>query len=81
MANQPAVSVIMAVYNGEQFVTDSLKTTLAQTYPNFNVIVVDDGSTDNTNKIVSEIASTHPNLKLITLPHNRGQFYARAHAV
>ena len=52
MTQGPTVSIIMAAYNAEKFIAGTLKTSLSQSYQNINVIVVDDGSTDNTNKIV-----------------------------
>lgn len=77
----PAVSIVMAAYNATKFIEASLKTSLAQTYQNYNIIVVDDGSTDDTNKIVKEMAEKNPKLKLITMPRNRGQFFARSLAL
>ncbi|MGD8813686.1 MAG: glycosyltransferase, partial [Anaerolineales bacterium] len=45
------ISCIVPVYNGEQFLGDALDSILAQSYQPLEVIVVDDGSTDNTVKI------------------------------
>ena len=45
-AQSPLISVIMPVYNVQQYVRASINTVLAQTYPNLELIVVDDGSTD-----------------------------------
>jgi glycosyltransferase involved in cell wall biosynthesis len=42
------ISIIIPVYNGEDYINDAIKNALRQTYPNFEVIVVDDGSTDKT---------------------------------
>ena len=47
----PLVSVIIPVYNGEDYINDSIKSALGQTYKNIEVIVIDDGSTDKTKKI------------------------------
>jgi glycosyltransferase involved in cell wall biosynthesis len=49
---QPLVSVVMPVYNGEQFLRLAVESILAQTYPYFEFIIIDDGSTDSTPAIV-----------------------------
>ncbi len=49
------ISVIVPVYNGENFISESLESISAQTYKNVEVIVVDDGSTDNSRRIVENI--------------------------
>jgi len=49
----PKVSVILPCYNGARWIGQSIESVLAQTYKNFELIVVDDGSTDNSRKIIS----------------------------
>lgn len=51
MNNDPKVSIIIPVYNGENFVKEAIDSALAQSYKNIEVIVVSDGSSDNTAKI------------------------------
>lgn len=50
------VSIVITAYNAEQFIGACIKAALAQTYPNFEVLVVDDGSTDGTSRICRSIA-------------------------
>ena len=50
----PLISVIIPTYNVGELLAESLKSVFAQTYPRYEVIVVDDGSTDNTTEVVRE---------------------------
>lgn len=60
--SEPVVSVLIAAYNEEERIRDSLDSVLTQTYPHVEVIVVDDGSTDRTAEIVRE---EYPNVTLV----------------
>lgn len=52
--SRPSISVIIAVYNGGPTIRRAIESVLAQTYPPHELIVVDDGSTDNTSLVVAE---------------------------
>ncbi|TKZ35788.1 glycosyltransferase family 2 protein [Brachyspira catarrhinii] len=53
----PLISIIIPVYNGQNFIKDSINSALNQTYKNIEIIVVDDGSTDNTANIVKTFSN------------------------
>ena len=70
---EPLISVIMAVYNGEEYLRSSLDSILSQTYPNLEVIVVNDGSTDSS----ATILVSYGNKIRIINQSNSGQGIAR----
>jgi glycosyltransferase involved in cell wall biosynthesis len=71
-ADKPLVSVVIPCYNQAHFLGEAIESVLSQTYPHFEIIVVDDGSTDNT----SEVASDHQKVRLIR-QENQGLSAAR----
>jgi glycosyltransferase involved in cell wall biosynthesis len=74
-AQSPIISVIMPVYNGAQFIRETIDSVLKQTYQNFEFIIVNDGSTDNTQQIVESYHDT--SIILTTLARNAGVSNAR----
>lgn len=72
MKKEPLVSVIIPVYNGEKYVASCLDNMMTQTYKKMEIIVIDDGSKDNSTKIICE----YP-VKLISHEKNRGLSAAR----
>ena len=67
----PVVSVVIPVHNRATFVTLAIDSLRAGTYPDFEVLVVDGGSTDGTVEAVEEIAARDPRVRLIRNPVNR----------
>ena len=67
--HQPLISVVMPVYNTAKYVSDAIYSIVAQTYPHFEFIIVDDGSTDGTVEIIRKFASKDTRIRLISLPH------------
>lgn len=75
---QPLVSVIIPSYNMARYVGEAIESVLAQTYKNYELIVVDDGSTDNTAEVVKKylkpqaVSYIHKENKGISVARNTG---------
>lgn len=70
------VSIILPVYNGEKFLEKAVESCLNQTYKNFEIIIVNDCSTDNSLKIAKEYTSTDQRISLISNKTNKGLPYS-----
>lgn len=77
---QPLVSVIMPAYNAERHIADSIRSVRAQTYSDWELIVVDDGSTDKTAEVVRQMAASDAHIKYL-FQENGGQGKARNTAI
>jgi len=78
-AENPTISVVVPAYNEENRLGDTLPVIygyLKEHYPQFELIVVDDGSIDRTPSIVQEFAQQHPEVRLLSYQPNRGKGYA-----
>jgi hypothetical protein len=71
----PRVSVVMAAHNAAEFVGESIASVLAQTLTDFELVIVDDGSTDDTADIVRSFAD--PRVRLVSVAHKAGAAAAR----
>ena len=63
--NNPLISIIMPVYNGERFLSEAIESIIAQTYENWELLAVDDGSTDNSLQIIEAYAEKDGRIKLL----------------
>jgi glycosyltransferase involved in cell wall biosynthesis len=68
----PIISVVMSVYNGQAFLAEAVESILGQTFRDFEFIVIDDGSTDRTEKILATYASRDGRLRAFR-QENRGR--------
>lgn len=66
------VSVITPCYNSSRFVRFSISSVINQTYQNWELIIVDDNSTDDSVEIINELCKNDGRIKLIKLPRNSG---------
>lgn len=75
------ISVVLPVWNGTRFLEAALLSVLKQTWKNIEVIVVDDGSTDESPSIVSAIAKSDPRVRLLRFSTNQGVAKARNYGI
>ncbi len=59
------VSVIMPVYNGEKYLEEAIHSVLCQSYPNIELIIVDDGSSDGTHQVIKKFTKQYTNIYYI----------------
>jgi glycosyltransferase involved in cell wall biosynthesis len=78
-APNPLVSVVMATYNMAQYLPLAVRSVLQQTYPNLELLIVDDGSTDDTRAVVQPFLAD-PRVRYLHQP-NGGQTIAKNHGV
>lgn len=64
--NMPLVSICITCYNHEKYVRQALESAVNQTYPNLEILITDDGSTDRTRDIILEIMNEHPERRIRT---------------
>lgn len=72
----PIISVTMPVYNGAPYLAESIESILNQTYQDFELIICDDGSTDNSLEIIQTFSAKDSRIVVITR-ENRGIVYTR----
>lgn len=77
----PKVSVLMSVYNCEKTVKKSIDSIIAQTFQDWEFIICDDGSSDDSYRLVEEIAREEPRIILIKNDGNRGLSYSLNHCL
>ncbi|MFK7941748.1 MAG: glycosyltransferase family 2 protein [Paracoccaceae bacterium] len=65
----PNVSFLLPVYNGERFLAETLDSLLVQDYPDFDIVAVDDGSSDRTPEVLASYAADHPRIRILTKPN------------
>lgn len=74
------VSIITPCYNGERYVSQTIESVLAQTYTKWEMLIVDDGSKDNSARIIKDYCKKDSRIKLIQQP-NGGSANARNHGI
>lgn len=77
MKNKSLVSVIMPAYNAEAFIVESIQSVQQQSHEEWELLVIDDASVDETSRIVQQLQATDARIKLHSLPTNQGAGFAR----
>lgn len=67
---QPLLSIVIPTYNGQTYIEETIESALSQTWTNYEVVIVDDASSDRTPDILRQFAS-HPNVRLFFSKTNR----------
>ena len=71
------VSIITPAYNSEKFIAETILSVLAQSYQDWEMIIVDDGSTDRTSEIVSSFQEKDSRIKYFYNATNKGSAFSR----
>ena len=79
--NPPKISIIMAVYNGEQYLIECIESILQQSFQDFEFIIVDDASTDGTADILSSWVKKDTRIHILTNTTNKERCYSRNRAI
>lgn len=69
---EPIISVVMSVYNAESHLRSAVKSIIDQTFADFEFIIIEDGSTDNSKTILQELANEDKRIKIIFKEYNEG---------
>ena len=75
------VSIIMPSYNSAHFIEESIQSIINQTHQNWELLVTDDFSADNTIQIIENLTTRDSRIKLFKLKHNNGAAVARNHSI
>src|SRR6202030_3427370 len=68
----PRVTVLMPVFNRQRFVDEAIQSAIAQDFGDFELLIVDDGSTDSTPEMLRAWAQRDARIVVITSPENQG---------
>ena len=77
-SKRPKVSVFLPIFNKEQYIIESLKNIKNQTLKDIEIIAVNDGSTDNSLKIIKKLSKNDNRIKIVNNDRNHGLLYSRS---
>ena len=76
LAEYPFVSILVPCHNEEEYIRATIERLARNRYPHFEIVLIDDGSTDQTARIISELAREHESVRIVTLEKNFGKAMA-----
>ena len=79
--NSNLVSIITPLYNAEKFITETFASVVNQTYNNWEWVIIDDRSTDNSLSVLKELAKNEPRVKISQNEENSGSGKTRNRAI
>jgi len=70
----PIITVIVPCFNHGKYLQECVESVIGQTYRNLEIIIVNDGSTDNTDEVATQMVKKDSRIKYLTLPTNKGKW-------
>ena len=77
----PQVSIIITSYNKFNFIIDAIKSATNQSYPNIEIVIVDDASNDGSSNLISSYIKNNSNIRLFQNTVNKGVVYSRNYGI
>jgi teichuronic acid biosynthesis glycosyltransferase TuaG len=72
MNNTPLISVIVPIYNAQEYLESTLNSVISQTYPHWEMLLIDDGSTDQSSLLINKFSSADDRIKNVRLEKSSG---------
>jgi len=81
LIKRPKISIILPIYNKEKYLDRSIGSILYQTFKDIEIVLVNDGSTDNSLNILQNYSKKDSRMKIVNNDKNRGLFYSRCNGI
>ena len=80
-SNHPKISIVISAYNGEAFLKTAILSVQNQDLKDIEIVIVDDGSKDNTTNLIKEMMKTEPRIVLYENEENKGALYTKSKGI
>ena len=81
LSNNPKISIVISVYNGEAYLKTILLSIQYQDFKDIEIVMIDDGSKDNSVNLIKELMKTEPRIVLYQNKKNKGALYTKSTGV